>query len=113
MIQQPPESPVPAPNMAYAVVEPDGAIKQVFGPLGVHEAMKILRGGFAVHAGPPDMNIIVLALTPQVGHRNTVAEKMGLEILGTIIVTGMPDAEGNLTTLDVRDEESLRKIAER
>jgi hypothetical protein len=105
---------VPEPTMAYAVVEPDGAIKQVYGPLGPHTAMKILRGGFGAVPGPPDMAIMILHVLPQAGAPNEVVAKMLPEtpVLGTVIVGGM-DPEGNLTTLDVRDEESLRKIAER
>lgn len=100
--------------IAYAIVSPDGGVKQVFGELSKAAVAGAIGVGTPQGRGGPDDMSIAILTNPNDDHSplNEVMARLGIAgIRGTVVVTGMPDENNEPTSIDVHDEEALRKIA--
>jgi hypothetical protein len=109
-------------SIAYLIIESGGTIRQVFGPLGVKDAQNVLEGDFEV-IQPRGIDVTMLVnmdgkakgLNPNWLATALARSRLRPDdfIVGRAIITGLPDAEGELQPISVKAEEAIRRMAEK
>jgi hypothetical protein len=108
--------------IAYLVIEPGGAIKQTFAPLDTPTVQGIVGGSFeTLHPRGIEATVFLAEDGKQRGFNpNWVATSLLRSrlrpedfVVGTVVVAGLPDAEGDIQSITVKSEEAIRRLAER
>lgn len=110
-------------DIAYLLITPGDGIELKHGPLGVIEAQDIVGGDFEdlQPTSPPPFVMLVaedgkrMGLNPNWGATRVMSSILRPSdfVVGTAIVTGPPDASGELTSIDVAVEEAIRRRVDR
>lgn len=108
-------------EVRYLVIEPSGAITVHTGSLNVGDAQDIVGGDIDILPEPRDVAATLIA--------NEEGKRLGLDanwgatrliksslrttdfVTGNVIVAGIPDGKGNLTSLTEEEEQAVRDIA--
>lgn len=110
--------------MDYLIISPDGDIKDVSNGSLTHQQMHdIVNADLELLQAPPDLDVSVFAAESKVNdagdrlHLNSRVTSLlvdvmwpGDNVVGTVIITGPVDAEGESTSLD---EVTKHAVAER
>ena len=104
--------------ITYLILNTDGSIETKSGVLGVKDAQDILGSDFEMLPEPPGLPITLIASTegksrgdnPNWGATRLIRNSLraGDFVAGKVIVTGAPNAAGDLTALTVKDEQEMR-----
>ena len=104
----------------YLVIAPDGTITEGSSPLNVGDAQDVVGGDIDILPEPRDVPVILVA--------NAEGKQQGLDanwkatalirhqlrstdfVVGNVLVAGLPDREGNLTSVTDEQVEQVRNL---
>lgn len=109
--------------ITYLVIEPKGPVSRIEGVLDLPTVQRIVGGDFEPLPQPRGVDAIVLAqqdgkskgLEPNWSATSIEHSRLRPDdfVVGTVIVAGPPNEDGDLTSLSADAEAAIRKLAER